>query len=82
MMSVLNTLQRLMSHGVPSEDIVVGVMWSGADRTEYYRNKWQEDILPMKSRGFMTPVSFIEESDGYWVPLNPAGVGFIQQKGR
>ena len=29
MMSVLNTLQRLMSHGVPSEDIVVGVMWSG-----------------------------------------------------
>ena len=28
-----------MSHGVPSEDIVVGVMWSGADRTEYYRNK-------------------------------------------
>ena len=28
----------------------------------------------------VTPVSFIEESDGYWVPLNPAGVGFIQQK--
>jgi len=80
MMTVLNTLQRLIHEGVPSEDIVVGVMWSGADRTEWYRNSSQEKILPMKSRGFMTPIRFIEGSDGYWVPMSAAGAGFIQQK--
>lgn len=79
LMNVLNTVQRLIKHDVPSEDIVVGVMWSGADRTEFYRNQWQEDIQPMKKQGFMTPIRFIEESDGYWVPLTPVAVGFINE---
>lgn len=78
LMNVLHVLQRMLKQGIDSKDIVVGVMWSHADRVEYYREDHREDILP-QGKAVPSVVKFVEGSNGHWVPFSPTNIGWIAQ---
>jgi len=78
LMNVLHVLQRMIESGIGADEIVVGVMWSHADRAEYYREDHRDDILP-QGKAVPSVVKFVEGSDGHWVPFSPTNVGWISQ---
>ena len=80
-LNVLYVLQRMLKQGIEKKDIVVVVMWSHADRLDYYRQDHRENILPdNKLFKKVMPVSkFVESSDGHWVPFSPSNIGWISQ---
>lgn len=50
-----------------SQDIIVGIMWSGPDRHEFYNKDISKETI---DRSSINPHSFIPKSPNYWVGLN------------
>lgn len=50
------------------EDMLVGIMWSGPDRHDYYRTGdiYFDKLQPW----FENPTKFVKDTPGYWVILN------------
>jgi hypothetical protein len=65
--SIIYQVSNTLKTSVP-EDILVGIMWSGVDRHDYYR----ENPPPMENidRWMTNPTKFIPESKGGWLILN------------
>lgn len=67
MRRLLYTCDRLLKTNQP-DDILVGVMWSGPDRFDFYTD---EKIYLENPNGWdENPVSFIDDDPGGWVILN------------
>lgn len=78
MRQVLYTLSRMFDMEYPTSAITVGVMWSGYDRTEIYKHDWEPKI-GAKGVPFQ-PRRPIKDSNGEWIPFNPATVSYIEEQ--
>lgn len=63
---IIYQLTETLKH-VPAEDILVGIMWSGPDRHDFYYHDMPE-LVQQHTMG--NPVKFIPESNNNWVILN------------
>ena len=73
---------KLLSQGVDTKDILVGVMWSGAGRHDFFYSGDAKELLDYVSRfcgltdyeknyrGLRNPYKFIRESVGNWILQN------------
>ena len=72
--SIIYEVNRLLKQGVKNTDIVVGVMWSGYSRHEYYWDKHARggEWEPTHHDGWLVnPTNFNnEDTDGGWVITN------------
>lgn len=72
--SIIYEVDRLLRQGVKNTDIVVGVMWSGYSRHEYYWDKQSRggEWEPMRHDGWMyNPTNFNpEDNSGGWIITN------------
>ena len=74
---------KLLTQGVDPKDILVGVMWSGAGRHDFFYSGDAKELLDCVSkffglsdheknyRGLRNPYKFIEEGVGNWILQNP-----------
>jgi len=73
--SIIYEVHELLSQGIDSNDILVGIMWSGPNRSEYYWDK-EERGGEWRSKyhdGWMTnPANFNpNDRNGGWIITNP-----------
>ena len=54
---------------IPTDDLLVGVIWSGPDRHDFYLNR--KLSLINEDKWMENPTNVIEESPGGWVITNP-----------
>lgn len=68
----IHCVQRLLDQGVLPSEILVGFMWSGPDRKDFYSSEVPKDFLVNESGWLKNPVQFVEtDSDtGGWVLMS------------
>lgn len=74
--STMRYLQQMLEAGVSSDDIVVGVMWSHADRLEYMRESNREPIQRKRTPAAM--IKKVDTSDCDWVQWSPSLLGWVK----
>tara|TARA_B100000073_G_scaffold241606_1_gene202617 strand:- start:747 stop:1637 length:891 start_codon:yes stop_codon:yes gene_type:complete len=74
--STMRYLQQMLESGIPADDIIVGVMWSHADRFEYMRESHRESI--QRKRKPVAMIKKVDVSDSDWVQWTPAVLGWVK----
>jgi len=73
---IVHAVTDLLNNGVDTSDIMVGIVWSGLQRTDFFRTDITDPDFRMHPDVSSAPVVNMGEiTDGCWLILNPGFTG-------
>ena len=70
---IIYEVDRLLQQGHPFQEILVGIMWSGSSRWDFYWHKYdrQSEWRHENTEGWMfNPTNFMDDAEGDWIITN------------